>query len=340
MQQQPHTVKAQYPAVDLMKFLLAIVVVSIHTDPFTGTALNEPWGMITRVAVPFFFLSSAFFLFRSLPLEKGFFCANRAAVWKTIRRILLLYLIASLVYLPISHLKFDGGILQLLSALLFKGVYSHLWFLPALALSILLTALLLQVFRTRAVFLIALLFYLVATLATSYHSLVIRSDSARQFYDALDGFMGDQNAFTYGFVFVALGAWIAQKKQQPNLRFCLCGAALGFAALAAEGFGVTHFRLYSGRFLFFSLLPLSYFLFTAALSLRITERRAYPYLRRMSTNIYVFHYFFIYFAVTALSIPKHSMTAFLFSSAASTLFALLVVLLSEKKKLHWLKYFY
>lgn len=86
--------------IDLVKVLMAFVVVSIHTTTWPLLGIRE-------VAVPYFFLVSGFFLFGKL---KG----DRAEDLSTIRawtlRILKLYLIWTAVYLPFTVYGFlqDG----------------------------------------------------------------------------------------------------------------------------------------------------------------------------------------------------------------------------------------
>ena len=54
----------QYQGLDLLKFLMALMVVAIHVKPFETsvllTAVFKPW---LDAAVPVFFLISAFLLF-------------------------------------------------------------------------------------------------------------------------------------------------------------------------------------------------------------------------------------------------------------------------------------
>ena len=63
--------KVNFNGIDVMKFLCAIFVCTIHIEPFGrnifGVDLNF-WLMnyVCRVAVPFYFVSAGFFLFRKI----------------------------------------------------------------------------------------------------------------------------------------------------------------------------------------------------------------------------------------------------------------------------------
>ncbi len=56
----------QYQGIDVLKFIMAILVISLHIYPFTD--INETLNYYTinwfsRLAVPFFFVCTGFFIF-------------------------------------------------------------------------------------------------------------------------------------------------------------------------------------------------------------------------------------------------------------------------------------
>ena len=60
------TTKKDFKGIDLIKFIMAIFVVAIHTHPFEGLSENvfiQFWNIIVRFAVPYFFIASGFLLF-------------------------------------------------------------------------------------------------------------------------------------------------------------------------------------------------------------------------------------------------------------------------------------
>ena len=67
------TVRKTYPALDVAKFVASLFVVAIHAKlldevNIPGTGLSASWGIIlvARLAVPFFFATSSFLLFRKI----------------------------------------------------------------------------------------------------------------------------------------------------------------------------------------------------------------------------------------------------------------------------------
>ena len=58
--------KREYHGIDIGKFLCAVLVIAIHTQPFVNNLwLDRGAGIITRLAVPFFFVSTGFLLFEN-----------------------------------------------------------------------------------------------------------------------------------------------------------------------------------------------------------------------------------------------------------------------------------
>lgn len=58
----------QYNSLDLMKFISAILIIVLHTSPFQSYNALISFGLrnvVTIIAVPFFFCTSGFLLFKS-----------------------------------------------------------------------------------------------------------------------------------------------------------------------------------------------------------------------------------------------------------------------------------
>ena len=134
-----------YNAIDLFKFICSLLVVSIHIPMFgnnTDFLQMASLGMnrwVARIAVPFFFVSSGFFLYRKTYAE-GF-------SWKPCksfsRKILRLYILWTILYLPLIPDYLAGHennlqpmILEFLRRFLLAGSFRHLWYLPTLFFSV------------------------------------------------------------------------------------------------------------------------------------------------------------------------------------------------------------
>ena len=100
--------------IDLVKVLMAFVVVSIHTTAWPLLGIRE-------VAVPYFFLVSGYFLVRKMTGERK---ADLAAIRDWTLKILWLYLIWTAVYLPFTVYGFlqDGLSLKQSLLLFFRNL--------------------------------------------------------------------------------------------------------------------------------------------------------------------------------------------------------------------------
>lgn len=132
-------------AIDLVKFIFAILVVGIHTSPFGtysefGSFVFE--DIVAGLAVPFFFMASCYFFFSKLAFENGKIkkCKDNFARFKKYYlRILLLYLLWSAIYLCwqipewISTGWFSlGAFKDYFISTLSKGSYYHFWYILSL----------------------------------------------------------------------------------------------------------------------------------------------------------------------------------------------------------------
>ena len=85
--------------IDIARFVMAILVIGIHTEPFTNNIwLDRGYGILTRQCVPFFFVASGYF-----------FIKNKASIYKTFFRLMLLYVVWSAIYLPFDVSELRGG---------------------------------------------------------------------------------------------------------------------------------------------------------------------------------------------------------------------------------------
>lgn len=123
-----------YTAIDIAKYISALLVVYIHTFPLLD--ISETANMfilqaVCRIAVPFFFTVSAFLFFRRIDVQAGWRDAvNLAQLKHFLRRIGLLYLVWTIIYLPYTAIQVHNGasILRWIFDCFFNGSYYHLWF--------------------------------------------------------------------------------------------------------------------------------------------------------------------------------------------------------------------
>lgn len=120
---------------DILKIVMAFLVIALHIFPVSkiegieGLISYEIASGITRIAVPTFFLISGYFLRNKLN--------DTAYLWKYAKRILLLYVVWQLIYLPDLIRFYKLGWFSKTDMLLkISYGYWHLWYLLATAISV------------------------------------------------------------------------------------------------------------------------------------------------------------------------------------------------------------
>lgn len=223
------------------RIISAILVITIHTSPLLCVGEEADFiltRVIARVAVPFFFMVSGFFLLPDIRWNEDQW--NR--VWRQIGKLGWIYLIATLLYVPIrlysGALGSQYTIGTAIKDILFDGTFYHLWYLPAAILGLMITAGLLKRCRTEAVFGISIVLYLVGLLGDSYYGLAQQIGGVRQLYAGLFQIMDyTRNGIFFAPLFLMLGCMLKRRAEQGKelrIRYVLPGTVLSMLAMAAE----------------------------------------------------------------------------------------------------------
>ena len=163
----------EFPVIDLIKFLCAILVVVSHVPPlesFTANAFAENlnFGMIhylARIAVPFYFSAAGFFLFRKINFDSFDFSVFRNYIFKNLR------------------------LLGLWSVLLFAGGTGHLWFMGGLFVAVCLLGILLH-YRVsmRKMAVLAIVLYAIGLIGDSYYGILVPLQNHKLVAYAISGY--------------------------------------------------------------------------------------------------------------------------------------------------------
>ena len=216
------TLARRGPALDRFRLAAAVLVVAIHTGPLASFAPG--WDLwltrgLARVAVPFFFMVTGYFL------AKG----NWQGTGRAFRRLLALYLAAVVLYLP---LNLYAGSLPGWRELLYTGTFYHLWYFPAVLLG-LWVARGLAALGPRAGLALAGGLYLLGLGGDSWYGLTAALPPLRRFYDGLLALLGGytRGGLFFAPLFLLLGAAFVRR---PPRRGCAGLALAGLAGLTAE----------------------------------------------------------------------------------------------------------
>lgn len=164
-----------YNMVSFLQFIFSILVIALHcTRIFNNDILHFfQKSFFSRMAVPYFFMSSAFFITLKAKINPNYW---NNYLTKTIK----IYLLWSLLFIPYGmtyFYKMDLPHLFILIAipvaLLYTGICYHLWYIPALLFGSLLTNKLIKYLGYLGTFLICFALYFFCSLET-YSTIINR----------------------------------------------------------------------------------------------------------------------------------------------------------------------
>ena len=293
----------QYKGIDVFKFIMALFVVVHHTHPFYGvnTGLNFLTAdVIPRTAVPFFFAASGFLLQKQISVSE---VDEKEVLGRYIRKILGLYCIWTIVYLPIivydKILNSDDtlirSVLMVARDFVFVGSYSHLWYLLAAAVGVVVVYILKKYVGERRTAIILLILFFAGLLTQSYFGLLTYAvDSGGILWKMMKAvkkvMVTCRNGVFFGSIFIYMGTWIAKNNVAINKRKSMVGLTVSMllfiievACLSATG----HVREMD---MYLMQLPVVFFLVMFAVQTSVDAETVF--FRKMSMNIYYVHVYF------------------------------------------------
>ena len=304
--------KKNYGAIDNFRFLAALLIVAIHTSPlasFSGTADFLVTYCFGRIAVPFFFMVTGFFVLapyqkaaarsqagagapshRRLghsPVWKG---SSSGKVWKFLRKTAVLYAAATALYFPIRiySKQLEGkGIGDWLKDIFFDGTFYHLWYLPAVLMGCLLLMGLMKTCSPLMLSIASFALYLVGLLGDSYYGLVSQGKFLKPVYEGIFSISAfTRNGIFFAPVFLWMGVVIANGKIRLPRSQALTGFLVSLAGMLGEGLFTYQMGWQKHNSMYLFLLPAMFFLFLWLLSL---EGEPFALVRDCSMCIYIIH---------------------------------------------------
>ncbi len=285
------------PFVGILKFILSLLVVAIHVEPFTGDTAFYLNNCIARIAVPTFFVLTSYFLFDKL-LNNNW---DKKIFWKQQKHLALYYLVWLLLHAPVIIIRltettdkpFEFAWL-LIQAVCLKGAYGSLWFLPATLMALTLVYLLGKKTKPWVSLLISFPFFFFAVLETEYYALIkdiVWMDYIYDFLVMIFGWLA--NGLTFGFFFCSVGYYIAYTKHKKrNFKADVIITILSFVLLFSETTIIRDYNLGASYGAMFLLIPTVYFLCRVVLNMKPNSKlnTAAKFLQNMSLLIYPMHF--------------------------------------------------
>lgn len=352
----PDAAAYNFAAIDYARVVMAFLVITIHIAPLTSYSKLVNYGVVqylARLGVPFFFFCNGFFLFR--PHLTG--NELRKNVSAQLKKLLLMNVFWTAVYMPLNIYAMtkrnDSALVEcvrLVRGFILTGTYTQLWYLPASMLAIFLVWLTRERnFSWRSILLISGTLYAMGLCYQSWYGLPRKLSLLNipaVYYPTkffLKAMGTTRNGLFFGFLFVALGAYFAQRPL-PAPHICRVGFAVSMLTGFAEALSVALLDFCRGWDMYI-FLPFAVTFFVCALLQYPSTRKANTKaLRKISSLIYFIHPWFIKLYSFAekflVFLPQNSLFKYCTVAACSVLFALAVMKISETKRFSWLKKIY
>lgn len=336
--------KKEWNAIDCCKFICSLMVVAIHFPLFQD--FNEILSMyitnvFCRLAVPFFFIAAGFFVTTKIN--------NIRSCKKYIIRLLILYVLYSIIYIPQAY---KLGWLKELKRYIRRSIlvrsYIHLWFFVALIFAIILLYFCVNVIKISDLQLGIILgiLYAIGVAGNTYSTVipkVIQDNIFIQNYYRY--FETTRNGLFFAFPFVSIGYLIRKNghiiHEHNYIKWTIIGV---FGMVLETTIGIK--KTGNGpRDMIFMLLPTAICLFLAVsfYSMEEGEKIKFYNIRKLSTLIFAWQFVCGYYLekyCSKMHVTINSMEKYILIVIILILGSEGILKLSGYKYFKWLKYLY
>lgn len=281
------TKNESYSGIDYFRFIAALLIVAIHTSPlssFSETGNFIFTRIVSRVAVPFFFMTSGFFLISR-------YTCNAEKLEAFIKKTTLIYGVAILLYIPINvyngYFKMDNLLPNIIKDIVFDGTLYHLWYLPASIIGAAIAWYLVKKLNYPKALMVASVLYLIGLFGDSYYGITEKISCLNSLYTYIFQVTDyTRNGIFFAPIFFILGGFIADNRPQITFGKSFLGFAISLALMLGEAMILHHFALQRHDSMYVFLLPCMYFLFIVILHFK---GKRLVSLRTASLIIYIIH---------------------------------------------------
>ena len=281
------TKKESYSGIDYFRFIAALLIVAIHTSPlssFSETGNFIFTRIVSRVAVPFFFMTSGFFLISR-------YTCNAEKLEAFIKKTTLIYGVAILLYIPINvyngYFKMDNLLPNIIKDIVFDGTLYHLWYLPASIIGAAIAWYLVKKLNYPKALMVASVLYLIGLFGDSYYGITEKISCLNSLYTYIFQVTDyTRNGIFFAPIFFILGGFIDDNRPQITFGKSFLGFAISLALMLGEAMILHHFDLQRHDSMYVFLLPCMYFLFIVILHFK---GKRLVSLRTASLIIYIIH---------------------------------------------------
>ena len=290
------TENKKYPMVNIMRMVCALLVIVIHTmafNQFGNAAKYITSDVIARIAVPFFFITSGFFLYSKINQE-GY-------IKKYIKKLFLVYLIitaisAVLLFPLIMNTIYTqcNGVADVFilfaKILLVNGFPGALWYFPALIFSTIFVSVFLKKNWIKPLIGFAILFFVIGLMGDSYQTLVANTPLMKivDIYNV--AFDLTRNGFCIGVPFIVIGALINKFNLKDRINHVGRLILIFSAVYGLEAYLVISKDLFRDTNIYITLAFIVPLIFIWALNSKVSiSDRTSNLFKEMSLWVYGFH---------------------------------------------------
>lgn len=229
-------VKKYYQGIDIFKFICALLIVFMHTYCHDYGQLGK-WfhQVITTIAVPFFFIVSGFFFTKGLLRNQDIKTYRN----KYLKRIIQMYLIWSIITLPISWFliiakghpdySFILKIIYQLRLFFFTGSLGIYWYILALIYNSLIIYLVFKYKKDLLLYIVSILLFFIGVIYNSPYN------NGNFVFESIHVVFGsERNFLNVGLLYMAIGYFIAKHKLHYNKFFILALIVLAIIIRSLE----------------------------------------------------------------------------------------------------------
>lgn len=331
-----------FNSLDVAKLIAAILVVSIHKNPFHPGLLDDIFvGMMGRIAVSFFYIASAFFLFLKTPV-------TGTTITHYLKRLFILFVFWFVIEVPFMYLKYFANsptvydAMTFVQQLFFGNVYNGAYFIVALIEGVPLVYFLSKFLSNTWLFMIGLILYLFCAVCDTYYT--VAPMFVRQVADAVNLVIGDISvSFVPAIIFIVAGKVIADnytKISSCNLAYTGLLLILSMIFYLMEVKNIAW-----GGYMLVSRIPTAILIFIFVLNIKLEKQLPYKSFRKLSTIIFFSHFIFVeftylfYFHFTEV-LHLDNTGQFFFVLLLSLLTYFIMTQGSKKKMFRWMRWGY
>ena len=328
----------KYNMIDVCKIIMALCVVAIHTSPLhncTNELANSIYDAFVNLAVPFFFLASGFLL--SNKLDYPFSDKKDIGYIKQyLFRIIKLYLLWTLIYLPLAVYYFISEGMGLVKSILlyirgevFVGEQYNsfqLWYLLATIYALILVIILLKYvhLNPKKIVMVGTVLFVISIAITylAQYKGDVKLPEVLCLIQKLIVHSISTGRILFGTFYIPVGMLLAKKKF--NIKIALPMFVISYVLNV-----IVHNTAISLLLVATSAIGL----FVVVKEIRLPDCPMYFFIRKMSTVIYFIHmYVWTIYYMIIYGEKTYGMDSFVVVSIVSMVLAICYIIFSNRLK--------